>query len=52
MDAPKSPGGHFAEKWLIFREAVSPETTPALKGLDFLQGLRVPRRESGRDLGC
>jgi hypothetical protein len=37
MDAPKNPGGHFAEEWLIFREGRRRKTTEVLKPLDFFE---------------
>src|SRR5438552_4599567 len=38
MDAPKIPGGHFAEEWLIFSEVRCRKIRDVLKGLDFLRG--------------
>jgi hypothetical protein len=37
MDAPKNPGGHFAEEWLIFSEARCRKTAEVLKPLDFFE---------------
>jgi hypothetical protein len=37
MDAPKTPGGHFAEEWLIFRQVRRRKAAEGLKDLDFLQ---------------